>query len=149
MKFISSLSNIIHTILTWICYLYFFLASIQPYKNIYKLEIKIQFLSHLHFMENRWGNNGNSDRLFFLGLQNHSGQWLQPWNWKTLAPWKKSYDQLRQHIKKQIYHFADKDPSSQKDGFSSSCVWMWGLDHKESWVLKNWCFFCLLCWVHF
>ena len=46
-------------------------------------------------MTNRWGNNGNSDRLYFLGLQNHCGQWLQPWNWKTLVPWKKSYDQPR------------------------------------------------------
>ena len=33
-----------------------------------------------HFMENRWGNNGNSDRLYFLGLQNHCRWWLQPWN---------------------------------------------------------------------
>ena len=33
-----------------------------------------------HFMANRWGNNGNNDRLNFLGLQNHCGWWLQPWN---------------------------------------------------------------------
>ena len=33
-----------------------------------------------HFMANRWGNNGNSDRLYFLGLQNHCRWWLQPWN---------------------------------------------------------------------
>ena len=50
-------------------------------------------------MANRWGNNGNSDRLYFGGLQNHCRWWLQPWNKKTLAPWKKSYDQPRQHIK--------------------------------------------------
>ena len=37
-------------------------------------------ISSLHFMANRWGNNGNSDRLYFLGLQNHCRQWLQPWN---------------------------------------------------------------------
>ena len=43
---------------------------------------------------------------------------------KTLAPWKKSYDKPRQYIKKQIYHFADKDPYSQSYGFSSSHVWM-------------------------
>ena len=43
-------------------------------------------------------------------------------------------------IKKQRYHFADKDPSSQSYGFSSSHVWMWELDHKEGWVPKNWCF---------
>ena len=46
----------------------------------------------------------------------------------------------RQHIKKQRYYFADKGPSSQGYGFSSGHVWMWELDYKESWVLKNWCF---------
>ena len=44
--------------------------------------------------------NGNSDRLNFLGLQNHCRWWLQPWNEKTLAPWNKSYDQP---IKKVAY----------------------------------------------
>ena len=57
-----------------------------------------------------------------------------------LAPWKKSYDKPRQHIKKQRHHFANKGPSSQSYGFSSSHVWMWELDHKEGWVLKNWYF---------
>ena len=56
------------------------------------------------------------------------------------ASWKKSYDQPSQHIKKQRHHFADKGPSSQSYGFSSSHVWMWELDHKEGWTLKNWCF---------
>ena len=51
-----------------------------------------------------------------------------------------SYDQPRQHIKKQRHYFADKGPSSQGYGFSSSHVWMWELDHKESWAPKNWCF---------
>ena len=91
-------------------------------------------------METRWGKNGNSDILYFLGLQNHCGWWLQPQNWKTLAPWKKSYDKPKQHIKKQRYHFSDKGPFSQNYGFSSSHVWMWELDHKEGWALENWCF---------
>ena len=56
------------------------------------------------------------------------------------TPWKKSYDQPRQHIKKQRHYFTAKCPSSQSYGFSSSHVWMWELDYKESWVLKNWCF---------
>ena len=59
---------------------------------------------------------------------------------KTLTPWRKSYDQPRQHIKKQRHYFANKDLSSQSYGFSSSHVWMWELDYKESWALKNWCF---------
>ena len=90
-------------------------------------------------MANIWGNKGNSDRLCFLGLQNHCRWWLQPWNQKTLAPWKKGYDQPRQHIKKQR-HFANKGPYSQSYGSSSTHVWMWELDHRESWSLKNWCF---------
>ena len=48
--------------------------------------------------------------------------------------------QLRQHTEKQRHYFADKGLSSQGYGFSSSHVWMWELDHKESWALKNWCF---------
>ena len=59
---------------------------------------------------------------------------------KTLAPWKESYDQPRQHIKKQRHYFASKGLSSQNYGFSSSHVWMWELDYKESWAPKNWCF---------
>ena len=51
---------------------------------------------------------------------------------KTLAPWKKSYDQRRQHIRKQRYYFADKGPSSQNYGFGSSHVWMLELDYKKS-----------------
>ena len=57
-----------------------------------------------------------------------------------LAPWKKSYHKPRQHIRKQRHYFADKGPSSQSYGFSSSHVWMWELEYKESWGLKNWCF---------
>ena len=74
------------------------------------------------------------------GLQNHCRWWLQPWNKKMLTPWKKSYDQPRQHIKMQRHYFANKVLSSQDYGFSSSHVWMWELDYKESWVQKNWCF---------
>ena len=53
------------------------------------------------------------------------------------TPWKESYEQPRQHIKKQRHYFATKCPSSQGYGFPSSHVWMWELDYKESWVLKN------------
>ena len=53
-----------------------------------------------------------------------------------LAPWKKRYDKPRQHIKKQRHYYADIGPSSQS---YSSHVWMWELDNKKCWVLKNWC----------
>ena len=68
-----------------------------------------------HFMANRWGKIGNSVGFHFLGLQNHCGWW-------------KSSDKSRQYIKKQSPHFADKGPSSQSYGFSSS---------RESWTIKK------------
>ena len=57
-----------------------------------------------------------------------------------IAPWKKSYDKPRLHIKKQRHHFADKGLYSQSYGFSSSHVQMWELDHKERWAPKDWRF---------
>ena len=86
------------------------------------------------------GETVGTVRDYFLWLQNHCSWWLQPWNSKMIAPWKKSYDQPRQHIKKQRHYFVNKGPSSQSYGFSSSHVWIWELDYKESWMLKNWCF---------
>ena len=97
-----------------------------------------------HLMANRWGKSGNSDRFYFLGLQNHCRWWLQPWSWKTLAPWKKSYDQPRLHIKKQSYHFPNQGLYSQCHVFSCHHVQMWELNHKEGWVPKNWCFWTVL-----
>ena len=61
-----------------------------------------------------------------------------------LTPWKESYDQPRQHIKKQRHYFANKGLSSQGYGFSNSQVWMWELDCKESWAAKNWCFWAVV-----
>ena len=53
---------------------------------------------------------------------------------------RKAMINLNSMLKKQRYYSANKSPSSQSCGFSSSHVWMWELDHKENWVLKNWCF---------
>ena len=61
-----------------------------------------------------------------------------------LAHWKKSYDQPRQCIKKQRHYFANKGLPSQSYGFSGSHIWMWELDHKESWAPKNWCFWTMV-----
>ena len=52
----------------------------------------------------------------------------------------KSYDKPGQNIQKQRHHCADKGTYSERYGFPSSHVWLWELDHKESWALKNWCF---------
>ena len=86
------------------------------------------------------GKIGSSDIFYFTGLQNHCGQWQQSWNSETLAAWKENYDKCRKHIQKQRHDFAKKGPYSQSYNFSSSKVWIWELDHKEGWVLKNWCF---------
>ena len=61
-----------------------------------------------------------------------------------LAPWKKSYDKPRQHIKKRRPYFANKGLSSQSYGFCSNHVWMWELNYKERWAPKNWCFWIVL-----
>ena len=56
------------------------------------------------------------------------------------TPMTNSYDKPRQNIKKQRHYFANKVPFSQGYGFSSCHIWMWELDYKESWALKNWYF---------
>ena len=86
-----------------------------------------------------------------MGKQRKQWQTLFSWAPKSLqmvtsamklkdACFLESYDKPRQYIKKQRHSFADKSPYSQSYGFSSSHVWMWELNHKESWALKNWCF---------
>ena len=51
---------------------------------------------------------------------------------------------LDKHIKEQRHYFVNKGPSSQGHDFSSSHVWMWELDYKESQALKNWCFWTMV-----
>ena len=74
----------------------------------------------------------------------------QPRNWTrvfcitgeffTNCAIREAHDKPRQHIKKKRHCFDDKGPSSQSYGFSSSHVWMWELDYKETWAPKHWCF---------
>ena len=72
-------------------------------------------------MANRWENNETVIDVIFLGSKiTADGDCSH--EIKTLAPWKKSYDQLRQHFTKQRHYFANKGPSSQSFGFSSSHV---------------------------
>ena len=71
----------------------------------------------------------------FLGSKINGRWWLQPWNKKMLASWKKSYDKFSQCVKKQRYHFADKCLYSQSYGFSIIHVRM-----CEGRGPKNWCF---------
>ena len=89
--------------------------------NIQKTKIMASGLITLWEID---GETMETVRDYFFGLQNHCRWWFQPRNWK------KSYDQPRQHIKKQRYYFANKGLSSQSYGFSSSYVWMWELNYK-------------------
>ena len=59
---------------------------------------------------------------------------------KDDCSFEESYDQPRQHIKKQRHYFANEGLSNQGYGFSNGHVWMWELDCEKSWGLKNWCF---------
>ena len=82
-------------------------------------------------MANKWEQNGKSDRPYFLGLQNHCRWWLQPWNEKSLTPWKKSYDKHRSRFKKQKRHFASKVHIVKAMVFP---IVMYGC---ESWTVKK------------
>ena len=87
-----------------------------------------------------WQIDGETvDTVLFLGAPKSLQMVIAAMKLKD-TPWKESYDQPRQHIKKQRHYFANKGPSSQGYGFSSGHVCMWELDYKEGWVLKNWCF---------
>ena len=70
------------------------------------------------------GNNGNGDRIYFAGAPKSLQMVIAAMKLKDATPWKESYDQPRQHAKEQRRYFANKGPSNQGYGFSSSHVWM-------------------------
>ena len=76
----------------------------------------------------------------FFGLPNHCRWWYSHEIKRGLLLGGEAMTNLDSILKKQRHYFANKGPSSQGYGFSSSRVWMWELKYKESWVLKNWCF---------
>ena len=90
-------------------------------------------------MVNRWGNDGNSDRLYFWGSKISADGDCSHEIKRCLLLGRKAMTNLDSILKSRHY-FANKVLSSQSYGFSSSHVWLWMLDHKESWVQKNWCF---------
>ena len=75
-------------------------------------------------MASIWGNNGNSDRLYFLGLKKSLQMVTAAMKLKDTCSLEESYDKPRQHVKKQRHYFAYKGLYSQSYGFSSSDVWM-------------------------
>ena len=79
--------------------------------------------------------DGEIMETFFLDSKITVDGDLQPWIKRGLFLGRKAMTNLEQR-----HHFANKGPYSQSYGFFSSHVWMWELDHKEGWALKNWCF---------
>ena len=106
------------------------------------LKLNIQKTDHgiwsHHFMADRWGKSGNSDRLYFLGLQNRCRWWLQP---RQLLLGRKVMTNLDSILKSRDITLPTKVclVKAMAD-YSSSHIWMWMLNYKESWALKNWCF---------
>ena len=89
-----------------------------------KFNIQTDSIRSHHFMANRWGNNGNSERLYFGGAPKSLQVVTAAMKLKDTCSWKKGYDHPRQHIKKQRHYFANKGLSRHSYGFSSGHVWM-------------------------
>ena len=97
-----------------------------------------------HFMANKWGNNGNSDRLIFLGPKittdgdcNHEIK-------RLLFLGRKYITNLGSILKSRDNTLLTKVRLVKAVVFSRSHIWMWELDRKESWALKNWCFWTMV-----
>ena len=91
-------------------------------------------------MANRWGNNGNSDRFYFSGLQNHFSGDCSHEIKRRLLLGKKVMTNLDSIFKSRDITLLTKVRLVKAMVFPSSHVWMWELDSKESWAPKNWCF---------
>ena len=91
-------------------------------------------------MTNRWGKMETvADFIFFSSKITADGDCSHEIK-RLLALGRKAMTNLDSMLKKQRHHFTDKGPYRQSYGLSSSHVWAWQLDHKESWAPKNWCF---------
>ena len=90
---------------------------------------KVEAVTYFLFLVSRITADGDSS---------HEIRWC-------LFSWKESYDKPRKCIKIQRHYFANKGPYSKAMFFFNNHVWMWELDHKHDWTLKNWCFE-LGCW---
>ena len=95
-------------------------------------------------MGNRWGSSGNSDRLYFGGGSKITADGDCSHEIKRHLLLVRKVMTNLDSILKTRHYFANKGPSSQGYGFSSSHVWMWELDYKESWESRNWCFWTML-----
>ena len=88
-------------------------------------------------MANRGGNNENNESLLFSWARKSLRMVTAAMKLKDSCSLEEKLWLNEQCIKKQRHYFADNGPYSQSYGFSSSHVWMWELDYKEGWALKN------------
>ena len=91
-------------------------------------------------MANKWGKSINSGDFIFLGSKITEDGDNSHTIKRCLLLGRKAVRNLDSILKNRDLYFANKGPSSQSYGFSSSHVWMWELDYKENWTPKNWCF---------
>ena len=119
------------------------LMKVKEESNKVGLKFNIQKLTSWYpvppLRDNRWRNSGNVTDFIVL-CSNITADGDCSHEIKNICSWEKNYDKPRQPIKRQSHYFTNKGPYSQSYGFSSSHVWKWELDHKESWVQKNRCF---------
>ena len=91
-------------------------------------------------MANRWGNSGNSVRLYFFGAPKSLQMVTAAMKLKDAYSLEGKVMTNLDSLLKSRHYFVNKSPSSQGYGFPSGHVWMWELDCEESWAPKNWCF---------
>ena len=94
-------------------------------------------------MANRWGNSGNSGRLYFWGSKITADGDCSHEIKRCLLLGRKAMTNLDSILKSREL-LCRQSPASQSYGFSSSHVWVWELDHKESCMLNNWCFWTVI-----
>ena len=103
-------------------------SSLIPFPSDFTYSTTLSIILHYHFMANRWRNSGNSGRLYFLGGS------------KIIGDGDCSHESKRHLLLgRKVMTNLDSILKS-RDITSSSHVWMWELDYKESWALKNWYF---------
>ena len=119
------------------------LMKVREWKSWLKTQLsknKDHDIRSHHFLANKWGNNGNSDRLYFGGGSKITADGDCSHEIKRCLFLGRNVMTNLDSILKNRHYFANRGPSSQGYGFSSGHVRMWELDHKEGWAPKNWCF---------
>ena len=116
----------------------------KSWLKIQHSENKDHGIQSYHFMANKWGNNGNSDRLIFLGPKITTDGGCNHEIKRLLLLGRKYITNLGSMLKSRDYTLLTKVRLVKAMVFSRSHIWMWELDCKESWAPKNWCFWTMV-----